>query len=169
MTEIEHVPTVQHRSAFDYAGIEVSASLQDWGEVNACMPELFGWLGERGIEPAGSPFNRIVRGGTEVDPFQVVVGVPVSARFSGDGRVRPFTMPAGTYATYVLTAWFDELWTVHDSVNRWLEVEGRVLQTDDNGFVAMYEQYLTDPDTEPDRDKQRTLVAYKLDDGAGEA
>lgn len=162
MTEIEHVPTVEERAAFDYLGIEVSARLKEWGTVNACVPELLAWLGERGMEPTGAPFYRIVRAGTVEEPFDVVVGVPVEADEPGNARVRRYTMPAGTYATYLLTAWYDEVWRVHDSVNRWLEVESLTLEKDGDAFVALYEQYLTDPETEPDRDKQQTLVAYKL-------
>lgn len=162
MTEIEHVPTVERRDAFDYLGIEVRASLRDWSEVNACVPELLAWMEDRGVRAAGAPFYRIVRAGSVDEPFEVVVGVPVDGEDPGDERVSRSTMPAGVYATYLLTAWFDEVWQVHDSVNRWLEREGRTLDTEDDAFVAFYEQYLTDPQSEPDPDRQQTFVAYKL-------
>lgn len=164
MSDIEHVPAVEHRDAFDYLGIEVSASLKEWGVVNDTVRELHDWLVERGVEPSGAPFYRIVRAGSQDDPFEVIVAFPVVADEPGDDRVRRYTMPDGTYATYLLTAWYDEIWKVHDSVNRWLEEEGRVLDKHGDAFVGLYEQYLTDPEVEPDPDKQQTLIVYKLTD-----
>ena len=57
---MNHEPRIEQRAEEPYAGMAGEAS--DEGEfrsfIDRSFPELFGWLGSRGIAPAGAPVIR---------------------------------------------------------------------------------------------------------------
>ncbi|MCA1656781.1 MAG: GyrI-like domain-containing protein, partial [Actinobacteria bacterium] len=65
------------------------------------FPELFGWLAEHGVEPAGPLFIRYVEVDEAGDPLDIELGVPVATGVQGDGRIEPGVLPAGRWATYL--------------------------------------------------------------------
>ncbi len=52
-------PQIEHRAEQPYAGIRLRVTMDGMpGEMDRGFPELFGWLAEHGVTPAGPPFIR---------------------------------------------------------------------------------------------------------------
>ena len=102
-------PVVAERPAQPYVAIRAQVTMQTIGTVLPPLhPQVFAWLGARGIPPAGPPFWKynvidMDRG------LDVEVAVPVAASVDGDDRVLAGVLPAGQYATLRYTGHPDGL------------------------------------------------------------
>jgi effector-binding domain-containing protein len=94
-------PRIELREAQQYLGIRAPVPDGVPAFVDKAFPELFGWLGEHGIEPAGPPFIRYHQLDRDGEPLEIEVGAPVAAAADGDGRIRPGALPAGRYLTFL--------------------------------------------------------------------
>lgn len=78
-------PVVAERPAQPYVAIKAQVTMQTMDTVLVPLhPQVFAWLGERNIPPAGPPFwkyNVIDMDGL----LEVEVGVPVASPADGDG------------------------------------------------------------------------------------
>jgi effector-binding domain-containing protein len=158
-------PTVLERTEQPYVAIPIRATLREWGEVNALVPEVYGWLAARGITPAGAVFYRhLVVGGFD-EKFSVEVGVPVAEPVEGDGRVQAGAKPAGRYVVAVHHGHPDGIAQSHRALVAWAEREGVPLAKDGEVWGGMYESYRTDPAVEPDPTKWETELAYLVSAG----
>ncbi|MPZ81333.1 MAG: AraC family transcriptional regulator [Actinophytocola sp.] len=162
-------PTVQERTEQPYVAIAVRATLREWGEVNALVPEVYGWLAGRGVAPAGAVFYRhLVIGGMD-EKFSVEVGVPVASPVQGDGRVLPGAKPAGRYVVAMHHGHPDGIAAAHLALVDWAAGAGVPLavEADEDGEVwqGMFESYLTDPAVEPDPANWETELAYLVSGG----
>jgi effector-binding domain-containing protein len=93
-------PQIELREAQPYLGIRavVMHGIRDFADE--AFPELFGWLFENGVAPAGPPFLRYHEVDPAGEPLDAEAGVPVEAAPANtNGRVRPGTLPAGRYLT----------------------------------------------------------------------
>ena len=102
-------PQIHQRSEQPYAGIRTSVTLAGFPEAaDTLFPELFGWLHEHGVTPAGPPFIRyhVIDMMAELD---VEFGVPVGVTVPESDRVRAGVLPPGRYVTLrhigPMTAW----------------------------------------------------------------
>lgn len=151
-------PHLEDREEQPYVSIAIEANLQEWGKVNALIPELFTWLGDR--EPAGAPFFRHrVIGGME-ERFELEVGIPVVRPTEPDGRVQAGSKPAGTYAVLMHEAHPDTIVNSHQALLTWAEEHGIELSRTNEAWDALFESYLTNPEEEPNPTKWRTELAY---------
>src|SRR6476659_1325879 len=91
-------PSIVERDAQPYVAITVRVSMSDLGDVVPPLTgEVFGWLAERGVEPAGPAlwkYNVIDMAGE----LEIEAGVAVGQTIEGDRRVRGSILPAGRYA-----------------------------------------------------------------------
>lgn len=150
----------EQRDAQPYVAIAARATLREWGSVNALVPEVYGWLAERHIPPAGALFYRHrVVGGLD-EKFEVEVGVPVAVPVEGDGRVVAGGKPAGRYAVRVHRGHPDGIAEVHRDLVAWATGQGHPPARDGEVWSGMFESYLTDPAVEPDANKWETELAY---------
>src|SRR5215469_12310201 len=94
---MDQTPQVTDRSAQPYVGIMQSVTMANLGSVADRIPEIFGWLGARGIAPAGPPFFRYHVIDMERE-MRVEAGVPVASAVEGEGDIQPGTLPAGRFA-----------------------------------------------------------------------
>ena len=160
-------PKIEDRNEQPYVGIRTKASSPELPTViPQTLDEVFAWLGQRGIAPAGAPFIRyhVINMETQMD---IELGVPVAKPVQGDGRVSGGVLPAGRHATLVYTdvtkgregnkVLVD--WAKDNGIewDRWDDANG-------DAFRSRYESFLTPPDTEPDNTKWDTEVAIKLAD-----
>jgi effector-binding domain-containing protein len=153
-------PTVQQRTEQPYVAIPIEATLREWGEVNALVPEVYGWLAARGVTPSGAVFYRhLVVGGFD-EKFSVAVGVPVPEPLEGDGRVVPGAKPAGRYVVAVHHGHPDGIAKSHQALVAWAAEQGVPLAKEGDVWGGMYESYRTDPAVEPDPGKWETELAY---------
>ena len=162
------VPEVNERVAQPYVAIRAQVTMQNLGAIlPPLMPQVFGWLGERNIAPAGAPFWKY----DVIDMarfLEVEVGVPVSAPADGDERVLAGVLPAGRYASVRYTGHPDGLVGAVASLLEWASEEGLTWDMtntqDGERWAARLEIYETDPAVEPDMNKWTTQLAFRLAD-----
>jgi effector-binding domain-containing protein len=173
---MERGPQIQERAAQPYVGIPAQATSEK--EVRAAVhrgfPELFGWLGDNGIERAGAPFIRFREVAHDGQPLRFELAAPTAAELSGSGPVHADALPAGRYATLLhigpyTSAKVPDLSDARDELLDWARSQGIEWdgsETPDGiAFEACVERYLTDAASEPDWSKWRTELAYLISDG----
>jgi RNA polymerase sigma-70 factor (ECF subfamily) len=160
-------PSVIERGEQPYVGIRRTVTMQTIPEIADQIPVLAGWLGQRGIAPAGAPFLRYL----VIDMARELVieaGFPVAAPVEGEGEVFAGVLPAGRYVTAVHVGHPSGLYGATAELNAWADAQGLrwdAEQTPDGDkFVCRLENYLTDPRVQPDMDKWETELAFKLAD-----
>jgi effector-binding domain-containing protein len=129
--------------------------------------DVFGWLQQRGIPPAGAPFFRyhVINMAAKLD---VAAGVPVATAVAGDDHVQADVLPAGRYASLLYTGDYAGLMGANAALLAWVGDQGLVLDRWDtaqgHAFGGRFETYFTDPSVEPDPGKWETEVAIRLAD-----
>jgi len=159
-------PVVTERPAQPYVAISAQVTMQTLDTILPPLaPQLFAWLGERGIPAAGPPFWKY--NVIDMDRLlEVEVGVPVAAPVDGDDRVLAGVLPAGQYATLRYTGHPDELIGVVASLREWAGQEGLTWDMtntqEGERWAARLEIYETNPADEPDMTKWTTQLAFRL-------
>jgi hypothetical protein len=138
------------------------------GAVDECFGELFSWLTERGLAPAGPPLIRYHVVNMAGD-LQIELAVPVAAPVSASGRIQPGELPAGRYLVLRHTGPYDGLMASNEAVQRWAAEHGIGFDCWDTpegqAWRARTEHYLTNPAEEPDPAKWETDVAFLTSGG----
>jgi effector-binding domain-containing protein len=164
-------PLLESRQAQGYVGIRLRANgeAEFRSAVDAAFPELFAWLGDRGVTPAGAPMIRYYALDGDGFPTDFEIGAPVAQRAEGDGRVEPSELPEGEYAVLVHVGPYThdevpDLRAARERLLAWADEEGIEIAGEDRGgaltFAACVESYLTDASREPDWTKWETELAY---------
>jgi effector-binding domain-containing protein len=160
-------PEIAQRTAQPYMGISAWVTMGAVGSVADRIPEIFGWLGARGIAPAGPPFFRYHVIDMERQ-LLVEAGVPVVSAAEDDGDVRAGTLPAGRFAVMTHTGGPETLMAATSVLLDWAEARGVVWDVSqaDGGeqWGCRLEFYLTDPAVQPDTSKWQTELAFRLAD-----
>jgi effector-binding domain-containing protein len=160
-------PKLEDRREQPYVGIRTQAAMQELPDViPQLLDEVFAWLREQGVEPAGAPFIRyhVIDMQAKLD---IELGSPVASPLLGDHRVKAGVLPAGRYAALVYTGVKNGI-KGNKALLDWARAKGIRWDRwdDENGdaFGARYESFLTDPADEPDPAKWETEVAIRLAD-----
>lgn len=160
-------PEITQRAAQPYAGISAWVTMETVASVAHRIPEIFGWLGPRGIAPAGPPFFRYHVVDMERQ-LLVEVGVPVASAVDGDGEIHPGMLPPGRFATMTHTGAPNTLVAATAELLDWGQAHGLawdVSQTDaGEQWGCRVEFYLTSPAEQPDATKWQTQLAFRLAD-----
>jgi effector-binding domain-containing protein len=131
------------------------------------IPEIFGWLGARGVAPAGPPFFRYHVIDMERQ-LLVEAGIPVVSPAEDDGEIRAGTLPAGRYASMTHAGAPHTLMAATSALLAWAQENGLawdVSQTEaGEKWGSRLEFYLTDPAEQPDTSKWQTELAFRLAD-----
>ncbi|WP_020666463.1 GyrI-like domain-containing protein [Amycolatopsis nigrescens] len=162
----ERDPVLETRDEQPYAAIGIEVTLRTWGEANALVAEVAGWLGRHGIAPAGPPFFRYhVLGGMD-EKYELEVGFPVTGPVPPDERVRAGSMPAGRYATLVHHGHPDQQGHSHAALDKWAAGQGLEWQTSRRDgrevWGCRFESYLTDPAEQPDPARWSIRISYQV-------
>jgi effector-binding domain-containing protein len=137
--------------------------------VDQAFPQLFAWLGQHGIEPAGPPFIRYLEVDHEGEPLEIEVAAPVeNGAPEGDGQVRAGLLPAGRYVTALHTGPYlsddvPDLGDAQATLRHWIEKEGIVTsRPSERGYSlpCCVEHYKVGPPMEQDWTKWETELAY---------
>jgi len=163
-------PAIVERQAQPYVSITARTPMRQLGEVVPPLNgEVFGWLAERGIRPAGPAlwkYNVIDMAGE----LQIEFGAPVAAPVDGDGQIQPGTAPAGRYLVLRHTGPYDQLIGANAALADYAKQHGIAFAARDTpagqAWDGRFEHYLTDPTAEPDAARWQTDVAYLIA-GAG--
>lgn len=158
--------TVEQRPERPWVGVSTTGELAHWDRVNAYVPRVYGALAAAGGVPRGGPIYRYHRLRTAADPMDVTVCVPVAACLElGDGFATG-VLPAGRYLVARPAGGPDALARTHRQMWDWAGVQGLELAVDERAdgihWAARTEQFLTDPQVEPDRSRWAVEVAYLL-------
>jgi len=157
-------PLVVERAEQPYVAISADVSMVALGSaLPPLVPQVFGWLGARGIAPAGPPFFRYV----VVDmakELTVEVGVPVASAVPvADGEpVLAGVLPSGKYVTATHVGDPSGLGAATGELLEWAERAGMVWDATGQRWACRLEEYLTDPAEQPDRAHWVTRLAFKL-------
>ncbi len=158
-------PHVQHRPAQPYVGIRGTVTMATFPAIADRMPEVFAFLGARGVAPAGPPFFRY----RTVDMSRELVveaGVPTAGEVAGEGDVFADELPAGRYVSVTHVGHPAELVARTAELLAWAEGEGLAWDVRDTAagreWGARLEVLLTDPREEPDLAKWTTELAFRL-------
>src|SRR5947207_14176017 len=81
-----------------YVSLAGTVTMSTIASIADRLPEVFGWLGARGIEPAGAPFFKYNVIDMEAE-LELEVGVPVAHAVKSDGEMITGVLPGGRYAT----------------------------------------------------------------------
>lgn len=158
-------PRILDEPAQPYVAIQASVTMSTFAGIADRLPEIFGWLADREIAPAGAPFFRFHL--IDMDRELVVdAGVPVAEGVQGEGEIRADVLPAGRYATVHHVGHPDELVDVATELLRWGTERGVAWDVTDTGHGARWgcrvERYLTDPREEPDMSRWEVELAFRL-------
>ena len=158
-------PRIDYRAEKPYMGIRAQVPMKGWFKVvDKLRREMFVWLKQHRVSPAGPPFLRyhVSDMSGEMD---IEVGIPVATALPGDGRVSAAVLPEGRYASVIYVghgltgnkALIE--WAKVNSIawDRWEDPKG-------DAFRSRCETYLTDPQIEPRKTKWEIEVAIKLAD-----
>jgi effector-binding domain-containing protein len=164
-THLPAAPVIVERAAQPYVAIRGTVGMDRIPEIADRMPEVFIWLGERGIEPAGPPFFKY----NLIDmarQLEIEVGVPVASSVDGDGTVLSGVLPAGRYATVTHVGHPAELVATTAALLEWAEKQGLTWDVSESPagerWAARLESYHTDPAEEPDMNKWEIELAFRL-------
>ena len=161
------VPEIVTRAEQPYMAIRGHVTMAEIGAFAGRTGEVFGWLGARGLAPAGPPFLKY----NVIDmarQLEIETGVPVSAPAAGEGEVISGVLPAGRYATVTHVGHPSELMEVTKALLDWAAGQGLTWdmspEADGDRWGSRLEMLLTDPAEEPDMSKWVTQLAFRLAD-----
>jgi len=163
--ELQHEPSVIEREEQPYVGITAAVTMDTFDIVADRFPEVFAFLGERGVAPAAAPFFRYWTIDMERE-LVVEAGVPVATSVEGAGDVRPGVLPAGRYATVTHRGHPDELIDVTAALLDWVTANGlefdMVPSPEGDRWASRLELLLTNPADVPDMNDWVTQLCLKL-------
>jgi effector-binding domain-containing protein len=158
-------PEIIERAEQSYVAIRADVTMEQLPGLADRFGELFGWLTEHGVAPAGPPFFRY----NVIDMaalLNVEAGVPVPTAVDGDDRVIAGVLPPGRYAAAIHVGPYDGLIGAVESLLEWADSQGlewdRSSADDGEHWRCRLEIYLTDPSQQPDPTKWETQLAFRL-------
>jgi effector-binding domain-containing protein len=158
-------PEIESRGEQPYVAIRRQVTMDTIAEVADRIPEVIGWLGARGIEPAGSPFLRydVIDMQRRLD---IEAGVPVAGLVDPAGDILAGVLPAGRYVTVGHVGHPAGLLGVTASLLGWAaerELRWDMSETDaGQKWGCRLEVFKTNPAEEPDPAKWQTELAFRL-------
>ena len=158
------------RAEQPYAAIPIKVTFREWGQANAPVAEVFGWLERNRITPAGPLFYRYrVIGGMD-EKFDIEVGVPVAAPITGDGRVKADSIPGGPYAVLTHNGHPDRFQESFAVLEEWAKRQNvRWANRVEDGvevWGGRFEFFLTNPADQPDPEQWSAEIAWLVEEGS---
>jgi effector-binding domain-containing protein len=154
---MEVKPNIEYREKQNYAAIRSNVKREEIPvKLPPLIPELFYWLEQKKIKPAGSPFFNYVK--MMGDKLEVEVGIPTDFKVSGDKRIQPGSFPPGKYAVVKYSGPYSNLFKVNVAIEKW---------KDENHLKFIppkVEFYPTDPAAEPNPDNRGTIIFNQIDE-----
>jgi effector-binding domain-containing protein len=162
---IMSTPVIEERPAQPYVAVRGVVTMQTFPQIADRLGEVFGWLGARGVAPAGAPFFRYLRIDMQGE-LEIEAGVPVAAPVAADGELTAGVLPAGRYATIKHVGHPDALIGHTAALLSWGRARGLRWDCTDSERGELWgcrlEIMHTDPRVEPDLNRWTTELAFKL-------
>jgi effector-binding domain-containing protein len=163
-------PQIEERTEQAYLGIRSEVTDGVPAVVDDSFPQLFAWMGQHGVEPAGPPFIRYHEVDADGEPLEIEVAAPVANRAQPDedGPVHAGLLPAGRYVTLLHTGPYrsddvPDLGDAQAALRDWIEKVGFVTSrpSERGSLLPCYvEYYKVGPPHEQDWTKWETELAY---------
>jgi effector-binding domain-containing protein len=102
----------------------VRGTIPTYADVGMLYGELFGYLGQRGIHPAGPPLAIYHDPEYKEADVDAEAGVPIGGDAPGAGRVAVRTLPGGSVATCVHRGSYDTIGQAYTALMAWIEANG---------------------------------------------
>ena len=107
------------------ASIRTRTSIAELPAVMArSYGEIFGYLGELGVRPAGAPFSIYHDPEFKEEDVDVEIGVPVAERVPPRGRISGGELPEGTVAYTLHVGSYDEIGAAYRALAAWIQSHG---------------------------------------------
>jgi hypothetical protein len=166
-------PQIQERAAQPYLAIACKVTDGVPAAVDSAFPELYGWLAEHGVVPAGPPFIRTLELDWAGEPLRLEVAAPVANPGAADDRVLAGALPAGRYVTFVHVGPYrsetaPDLGAARAELVDWMATHGiDYCRETDRGSAptCCVEHFRVGPVEEPDFTKWETEFAYLISEG----
>jgi effector-binding domain-containing protein len=160
-------PRIVERAEQPYVAVSGRVTMQTIGTIADRLPEVFGWLGARGLEPAGAPFLKYDLIDMERQ-LEVEAGVPVAPAAAAEGEVIAGGLPAGRYASLTHVGHPDGLVEATAALLDWAARQGLAWDMTETPegqrWGCRLEVYKTDPAEQPDMSKWETELLFRLAD-----
>lgn len=131
------------------------------------FPILLQHVADQGLIPVGAPFYNYRRINM-ADTLDVEAGVPLERAGQSSDRVKFGTLPGGRFVTLDWIGHPDKLEQVTGMLIGWLRLTEQPLdmeeRADGDHFACRLEIYEDGPHTEPDINKWKTTLQFKLKD-----
>lgn len=118
---------------------------------------VFHALSMQGVDAVGEPITFYP--GEPADPVELEAGVIVDDPVEAIGEVAVSTLPGGRVVVATHVGPYEQLEQTYRELLAAMAADGLRLRP-----VGMWEQYLTDPDTEPDATRWRTRIFLPVAD-----
>jgi effector-binding domain-containing protein len=125
------------------------------GFMEEAYGELFGYLGERGVSPAGPPLA-VYHGEAGEEDLEIEACVPVSEPLLARGRVAVRELAAVTVASTLHSGPYDEEKAAYRALLTWMEEHGH------GPAGPPRELYLVSPGDTDDPAEYRTEIAWPI-------
>ena len=159
-------PRIEQRHPQPYVAVGATVGMPDLARaIDLGYPELFAWMAEHSLVPAGAPFIRYLTVDMDAE-MTLELAVPVDGSPAPDGRVHPGELPGGRYVTLLHVGPYDGLMEANATLQRWAGEQGLRWAMDGSRWLGRLERYLTDPSQEPDSSRWETELAYLTVDDA---
>ena len=158
-------PEIETRAEQPYVAVRAKVTMGEIAAFARRFGEVFGWLDSHGLAPAGPPFFKynVIDMARELE---MEASVPVATATDGDDQIVAGVLPAGRYATLTHVGHPSELMAATKALLDWAAEQGLAWDVtpseDGDRWACRLENYLTDPDQEPDMTKWVTQLAFKL-------
>ncbi|POH62509.1 AraC family transcriptional regulator [Cryobacterium zongtaii] len=111
-------------------------------------------MAAQGLTPAGPPLA--LYHGMPTDTVDVTAGFPIAGPAHGTADVVVTELPAGSAIASVYTGPYDGMTRTYDEIAAWLREQNLTPGMD------MWEEYLSDPETNPDPATWQTRIVFPL-------
>ena len=158
-------PEIETRAEQPYVAVRAKVTMGEIAAFARRFGEVFGWLDSHGLAPAGPPFFKynVIDMARELE---MEAGVPIATATDGDDQIVAGVLPAGRYATLTHVGHPSELMAATKALLDWAAEQGLTWDVtpseDGDRWACRLENYLTDPEQEPDMSKWVTQLAFKL-------
>jgi effector-binding domain-containing protein len=165
MRKMSSAPEIETRAEQPYVAVRARVTMGEIAAFARRFGEVFGWLDGHGLAPAGPPFFKynVIDMARELE---MEAGVPIATVTDGDDQIVAGVLPAGRYATLTHVGHPSELMAATKALLDWAAEQGLTWDItpseDGDRWACRLENYLTDPEQEPDMSKWVTQLAFKL-------
>jgi effector-binding domain-containing protein len=121
--------------------------------IDRTFTDLFEKLAKTGTAPAAPPFVHYLKTG---DQLEIELGIPVPGGMDELDGIECSTLPSGRTAVLRYTGPYDGLRDACEQLRDW------VVQQEEEPAGTFWENYVTDPRTEPDPAKRITDIYMPL-------